>query len=170
MSTGKNDFSDVLPVNDLMLRFRNITEEDKDCLFEIYSSTRQEELSLTNWTAEQKLIFLKNQFEAQHFHYQKYYGDTYFWIILYAEKVAGRLYLQISNEIRIVDITLLPEFRNKNIGTGILKDIQNLAKNLSKNVSIHVEQFNPALKLYKRLGFQEIETVNSIYFLMQWKP
>jgi ribosomal protein S18 acetylase RimI-like enzyme len=170
MSSAKTEFTEVLSVTDASLSFRDISDEDLEVLLKIYSSTREKELSVTNWSEEQKSVFLKSQFDAQHFHYQKYYHDTYFWLMLYDEKIAGRLYLQITHEIRIVDITLLPDFRNKKIGGGLLKDIQNLAKNRNMNVSIHVEQFNPALHLYKRLGFEVAETVNSIYYLMNWKP
>jgi ribosomal protein S18 acetylase RimI-like enzyme len=36
-------------------------------------------------------------------------------------------------------------------------------------VSIHVEAFNPALRLYERLGFREAGRTH-VYLLMEWKP
>ena len=36
-------------------------------------------------------------------------------------------------------------------------------------VRIHVEKFNPALRLYRRLGFTEIED-KGIYLFMEWQP
>ena len=36
-------------------------------------------------------------------------------------------------------------------------------------VRIHVEQYNPALGLYHRLGFREISD-KGVYWLLEWKP
>jgi predicted GNAT family acetyltransferase len=36
-------------------------------------------------------------------------------------------------------------------------------------VSIHVEIFNPAMRLYERLGFRQIDTYG-VYHLMEWRP
>nr|WP_278012004.1 hypothetical protein [Flavobacterium gyeonganense] len=40
----------------------------------------------------------------------------------------------------------------------------------NRNVSIHVESFNPAMNLYKRLGFKKISETNGVYHLMEWSP
>ena len=38
-----------------------------------------------------------------------------------------------------------------------------------KPVTIHVESFNPALRLYRRRGFEHADT-SGVYFLMRWTP
>jgi ribosomal protein S18 acetylase RimI-like enzyme len=38
-----------------------------------------------------------------------------------------------------------------------------------KPVRIHVEQFNPAQRLYRRLGFRPVED-QGVYSLMEWVP
>lgn len=152
------------------ISLRKIKEDDKAVLIRIYRSTREEELNQTPWSEEQKVWFIQNQFEAQHYHYQTYYAHADFWILMYNESVAGRLYVDLSDQLRIIDIALLPEFRNQGIGASLFKDLQHYARAENLPVSIHVEQYNPAKNLYKRLGFVEKETVNSIYILMEWKP
>ncbi len=72
--------------------------------------------------------------------------------------------------IRIIDITLLPNWRKKNIGSSILAAIIKKAALKNMNVSIHVESFNPAMNLYKRLGFTKISETNGVYHLMEWSP
>jgi ribosomal protein S18 acetylase RimI-like enzyme len=91
--------------------------------------------------------------------------------IIEAEKVpAGRLYVEHSEkEIRILDIALLPEFRGKGIGTHFLRDLQKQAQTASKVLSIHVETFNPAKRLYERLGFVLAED-KGVYHFMTWTP
>jgi GNAT superfamily N-acetyltransferase len=154
------------------LRLRPITLADKEVLCQIYSSTRTEELKLaTHWTEEQKLTFLGSQFEAQHNYYQNNYGGAYFWLIEKEGETIGRLYLHpaYGNSVRIIDITLLPQWRNCGIGGQLLKDIIAFAEGRDKSVSIHVESFNPAKKLYERLGFRLVSETNGVYHLMEWK-
>lgn len=161
-----------LKLKDITLR--DIREDDIAILCAIYGSTRKEELDKgTNWNEEQKRFFIEQQFFAQHNYYQKNYTGAKFYIIEKENSIIGRLYIDFSfekKEIRIIDITLLPDWRKKNIGSSILNEIlKKTALNNSK-VSIHVESFNPALNLYKRLGFNKISETNGVYHLMEWSP
>jgi len=155
------------------ISFRPIVQEDMSDLLGMYASTRQEEMErVPNWTEMMKTQFISSQFRAQHDHYQRNYIGADFWIIeLNSEKI-GRLYLHENYEegvIRIIDITLLPLYRNRKIGEGILKDLMKKATELKKALNIHVEAFNPAKNLYNRLGFKKISETNGVYHLMEWK-
>ena len=160
----------LISEKDSGLGLRPAGTEDRNILLTIYGSTRTEELAQTNWTEAQKNIFIESQFEAQRAHYERFYPDAEFMLILYKEEIIGRLYLHVTSQVRIIDIALLPEARNKGLGTLFLKSLQTLSGKMGMPLSIHVEQFNPALRLYQRSGFQIIETVNSIYYLMEWNP
>ena len=161
-----------LKIKDISLR--DIQENDLPILCEIYGSTRTEELEKgTDWSAEQKKIFIEHQFSAQHEYYQKNYIGAKFYIIEKENNVVGRLNIDFFFEkkgIRIIDITLLPNWRKKNIGSSILAAIIKKAALKNMNVSIHVESFNPAMNLYKRLGFTKISETNGVYHLMEWSP
>jgi len=161
-----------LAIKDISLR--DIQEIDLPVLCEIYGSTRTEELEKgTNWNDQQKKIFIEQQFFAQHDYYQKNYIGANFYIIEKESTTVGRLYIDFFFEqkgIRIIDITLLPDWRNKNIGSSILTEILKKAKTANLNVTIHVESFNPAMNLYKKLGFKKISETNGVYHLMEWRP
>jgi ribosomal protein S18 acetylase RimI-like enzyme len=149
---------------------RSIQPKDQDFLYQVYASTRTEELAVTDWDEGQKQGFLQMQFMAQHRHYQEHYPAAAFQVIVQHGQPIGRLYVdRWQHEIRIVDIALLPEHRGAGIGSSLLKDILAEGAQTGKPVTIHVEQFNPALRLYERLGFQKIGEVG-VYFLMQWSP
>jgi ribosomal protein S18 acetylase RimI-like enzyme len=150
---------------------RPISGEDRDFLRRLYASTREEELAqVTDWSAEQKEAFLTHQFEAQHHHYQTYYGDASFDIVVADGAPIGRLYVsRWQREIRVVDVALVPEARGGGIGTALLRDLLAEGEQTGRSVSIHVERFNRALGLYRRLGFAEVEE-NGPYFLMEWRP
>ena len=67
-----------------------------------------------------------------------------------------------------MDIALLPKFRGAGIGSQLLGDLQKEARVAGKALSIHVEKFNPALRLYERLDFRVLED-KGIYLLMEWR-
>ncbi|HSS51113.1 MAG TPA: GNAT family N-acetyltransferase [Thermoanaerobaculia bacterium] len=140
-------------------------------LLRIYHSVREEELAMVlDWTEEQKAAFVRQQFEAQHGWYQEHYQGASFDIILMDGVPAGRLYVhRRAAEIRLVDIALLPEFRKGGLGTSILLDLLAEGEDVGKPVTIHVEVYNPAMRLYERLGFRPIEE-RGPYLLMEWRP
>lgn len=159
-----------LDLKDISLR--DINESDLPLLCTIYGTTRIEELNRgTNWTDEVKKMFIEQQFFAQHTYYQDNYKNAKFYIIEKENVTIGRLYIDFFFEeksIQIIDITLLPEWRKKNIGSSILNEIIKKADENNLKVSIHVETFNPAMQLYKRLGFEKISETNGVYHLMEW--
>lgn len=143
-------------------------------LTRIYGSTRMPELAQTGWTDEQKDAFIRHQFHAQHTYYRhQVYPDADYYLLLQGDTPIGRLYLErhlIPGTIRIIDITLLPEFHNQGIGRDILTQVQEEARSQQKSVSIHVERFNPAFNLYTSLGFKTISDFNEVYLFMEWTP
>ena len=109
------------------------------------------------------------QFAAQAQYYREHYPDTSFDVILLGAEAVGRLYVsRWRDELRIVDIALLPEFCNRGIGTTLLRGLQSEAAAAGKPLRIHVERFNPALRLYERLGFRQIED-KGVYLFMEWR-
>ncbi len=82
----------------------------------------------------------------------------------------GRLFLEEwSEQIRLIDIALLPHGRGGGVGTAILADLQDMAAKTGKALTIHVERNNPAMRLYLRLGFAKIDE-HGVYDLMEWRP
>ncbi len=151
------------------LTLRAVTPEDEDFLLTVYGSTRLEELALTPWDEEQRALFVRFQFNAQRDHYQTHYPTAVHSIILNDSTPVGRLYLAREDRfIRILDITLLPQFRNHGIGSRLLAELMSEAKEAGLPLQIHVESYNPSLKLFERLGFRQIAE-NGAHYLMQWQ-
>jgi ribosomal protein S18 acetylase RimI-like enzyme len=151
------------------LVLRPITPEDDSFLARLYASTRAEELAQIGWSEEQKTLFCRMQFSAQSVDYGKNYPDASFQVIETEGRPIGRFYVsRADKEIRIVDISLLPESRGAGIGTKLLRELQEEARAAGKSLTIHVERFNRALQLYQRLGFEQIED-KGVYLLMRWE-
>lgn len=149
---------------------RPVTSADRDVLLEVYAATRAEELTLVDWSEADKRAFVAMQFEAQDRHYREHYPSATFEVIVVDGEPAGRLYVdRWRDEVRIVDIALLPEYRNAGIGTALLREVTAEAAASGRKASIHVEVFNPAIRLYARLGFEPVAE-RGVHLLMEWAP
>jgi len=152
------------------IALRPVCEEDTELLYAIYAGTRSEEVAQSGWTPEQQAEFLRMQFQAQDAHYRKHYPGAAFQVVLQSGVPAGRLYVaRWAQEIRIMDIALLPEYRGRGIGTKLLGDLIEEAAAAGKSLTIHVERFNRALSLYERLGFRPVED-KGVYYLLSRDP
>lgn len=144
--------------------------EDLEFLYQVYYSSREEEMALSNWTEAEIENFLRWQFSLQHKQYLENYEGARFDIILYQGERAGRLYVQRQKEeMRIIDIALLSRFRRLGIGSKILKELMKEAYKRNCILSLHVEHNNPALGLYERLGFEKGQLIG-VYYYMERPP
>ena len=152
------------------ITLRPVAADDYEFLVEVYGSTRAEELALVPWTTEQQQAFVRSQFAAQQDHYAKKYPTASHDIIMSDNRPVGRLYVaRLDQEIRIVDLTLLPAERNAGIGSYLIKQLLNEANRSGKVTRIYVEEFNPSLRLFERLGFSPSEQ-HGIHLLLQCNP
>jgi GNAT superfamily N-acetyltransferase len=141
----------------MLLTLSAITPADAPFLLSVYAATRADELALTNWSDNQKTLFLQMQFDAQQQHYQLRYPDASLSIIKHGSQPVGRLYIaELADEIRIIDMTILPEHRSQGIGTKLVKDVLQIGADKRKPVQIYIENFNRSAQLFSRLGFEPI--------------
>ncbi len=144
--------------------------DDEPFLLSVYASTRAEELAPVPWSDEQKAAFVAMQFAAQSAHYAQHYDGLSSDVILVDGEPAGRLLVaRWREEIRIVDIALLPAFRGRGAGSELLAELMDEATEMGKRLSIHVERDNRALALYERLGFEAVGETG-VYLRMEWTP
>ena len=128
-----------------------VSHSDYPLLFEIYVSSRAEEMKLAPWTDEQKHAFLESQFEAQDNHYHSIYPNASYDLIKLEDQTAGRLYqAELDDEIRILDITVLPQFQNRGIGTFLLSEISATLAKTNKSRSGFILKLITRRKLYLR--------------------
>jgi ribosomal protein S18 acetylase RimI-like enzyme len=156
------------------LSLRRTTDADLAFLAAVYASTRHEELAAVPWSDEQKAAFLRWQFDNQHQYYRQYYPACEFLVIEKpngsAAEPIGRLYIdRWADQIRIVDVALLPAYRGSGLGGALLRSILAEGQASGLPVTIHVEANNRALALYRRLGFRHVDS-NGVYYLMRWTP
>ena len=143
---------------------------DDPFLRAVYADTRSQELAPVPWTGTQKRSFLDQQFDAQSAHYALHHREATHDVVSVDGRPCGRLIvLRTRAEVRIVDIALLTEFRGRGIGTALLAPILAAADEDGMVVSIHVEHLNPAMTLYRRLGFAPAGDAG-VHVLMERRP
>jgi ribosomal protein S18 acetylase RimI-like enzyme len=144
--------------------------EDYAFFASVYASTREEELAQVPFSAQDREAFLAHQFAAQSAHYAQHHGDASYDVIVVDGRRAGRLIVaRTDGLIHVVDISLLPEFRGRGAGTHLLESLLGEAEQAGARVSIFVERFNPARRLYERLGFSELSD-HGVYIELTCAP
>lgn len=139
---------------------------DVEFLAQLYASTRADEMALVPWGEQQKRDFLRDQFELQDRHFRLHYPATERLVVTDRDTPAGRLFVQTTAvEVRLMDVALIEHLRCRGIGTALVGALTGYADGQGLPVTLHVEPFNPALRLYLRLGFLPVE-MRGIYQYM----
>lgn len=151
------------------ISLRPETEEDDPFLVALYATTRQSELDqVPDWAEEQKQAFVAMQFNAQRQHYRHVLADVAFDVITRHGEPIGRLYTREGETmLHIVDILLDPAERGAGLGAAMLRGLADNALAAGKVLSIFVESYNPARRLYDRLGFVQVGEPRGFYIEME---
>jgi ribosomal protein S18 acetylase RimI-like enzyme len=127
-------------------------------------------MALILWKDEQRRAFLLRQYELRRFHYLRYHSGAAYLLIRRDGNPIGRIAIhRREDEIRIMDIALIPEYRGMGIGSQLLDELLVEASFENTPVTLHVERHNRAAGLYQRLGFRVIED-GEVYLFLKWVP
>lgn len=150
------------------IRLRPATIDDEDFLLEVYKSSRGDDLRELGWSEDRIEEFLRMQYEAQQRFFDSEYRQANNQIILLEDRPVGRLFVdRREHEIRCIDVTLLPEYRNAGMGTFLLRQLQDEARHASKPLRLQIIRFNRAVNLFERLGFMRTSETG-MHFQMEW--
>jgi GNAT superfamily N-acetyltransferase len=157
-------------LGELGIHLRVAAGDDLPLLAEIYASTRSEELAQVNWSDGQKKAFTDWQSAQQERHYELHYPNAERLVVGLGEPI-GRLYVDTTRlEVRLMDVTLLPAHRNRGLGTRLMEELLRYADSLGREASLHVEPFNPARRMYARMGFATREVRGLYEFMVRPVP
>jgi ribosomal protein S18 acetylase RimI-like enzyme len=127
-------------------------------------------MAATGWPPEQRRQFLDRQFELQHHYYQAHHAGADFLLLLREATPIGRLYWRESESVAsLIDVALVPAERGRGLGSALVGVLVQRADQRGLAIELHVEPDNPALRLYRRFGF-EVAADNGVYARMRREP
>ncbi len=162
--------SEVTKTTETRITLRPVADGDREFLLTVYEASREIELSMVQWDAAMRRTFVEHQFDAQTRHYEGEYDEIKHNIILFGDEPVGRLFVSRSDpaQIAILDITILPQFRSNGIGTQLVNELKDEASANNKSLRIFIEDFNPSQGLFRKLGFESVET-DTVNLRFEWR-
>lgn len=152
------------------VRVRPATATDVEVIFRVFASARDETGAQAGWADARRETLLRQLFDEQERHFRAYFPDAERGVVEIDGAPAGRLYVQRrAVEMLLLDITLFPERRCQGVGTALLRDLQERACADRVPLRLVVEGFNPARRLFERLGFVEVGQEGR-YRQLEWRP
>lgn len=160
----------IFPRFDPEITLRPISPDDEPFLCRLFATTREDLRQLSLNDEAQGIALVKMQFQIQHDAYQKQFKQADFDLVLSKGEPIGRFYVDRTEDgILVIDISLLPEFQNRGIGSALLQGVLAEAAQASRAVRLSVTRDNPAQRLYQRLGFVQIGE-SGFYYSLEWRP
>jgi len=137
-------------------------------LYELFVNTRLDEVTAWGWDESTKENFLKMQWTAQSRHFASEYPNVEHYVIRHEGQLVGRqMTSSTEQDVLLIDIAILPNYRNQGIGTALIVELQELAKRSRKRLRLSVLKTSAAVSLYHRLGFVT-DKENDLYYFMKW--
>jgi len=150
------------------ISLRPATEDDQDFLLELYKSSRGDDLRGLGWDEDRIAEFLEMQYESHRNFLNNDHPEMQDQIILSAGEPVGRLAVeQLPDEIRLIDLALLPARRNRGTGTLLIQDLQQQAAAAKRDLRLQVIRFNRAVGLFERLGFTRTSETGT-HLQLEW--
>jgi ribosomal protein S18 acetylase RimI-like enzyme len=148
---------------------RRATADDEQFLFELYCTTRADG-QVAILAGDGQDAILRMQFVAQRLSYDAQFPTAKHDVIVVDGRAVGRVIVAPQeDEVRFVDLALLPEWRNTGIATVLIRELMDDVARVGKPARLHVAKDNRAIRLYERLGFTVIGESGPSY-VMRWVP
>jgi ribosomal protein S18 acetylase RimI-like enzyme len=158
-----------MPLHPATVTLRAERPNDGDFLREVYGSTRLEELAASGFPPAMKATFLDLQFRAQQTGYRGSFPGAEFQVIICEGRPVGRLVVhRAATEWLLVDLALLTGYRDRGIGTSLIRELAAAATAAGQPLRLTVLQGQRAGRLYQRLGFIKIGQ-SGLHDLMEYQ-
>lgn len=133
------------------ITFRLVKASDHRFIRNLYCHSREQEMTIVDWSKHDKKAFLHKQFSLQQKHIFKTYPHAIKQLILDGDIIIGIFYTNISSakeHYHLIDISLKRECQGQGIGSYLLNQWMTLTHNKTNKFSLYVQIGNYALNLY----------------------
>lgn len=144
------------------IRMRRELPEDREFLFALYVQCRPELWALGGMGLGVGDTILRQQYELSQKSAHRKYPNAVCEIVTSDGKPIGKFFISDDEEIHMIELGLLPEYRNRGIGSRLIRGLLQSAADRGKAVTLEVARFNMgAIRLYERLGFSVTEDIGA---------
>jgi ribosomal protein S18 acetylase RimI-like enzyme len=152
------------------IALRPASANDSEFLIHVYASTRWDEMASWRWSPAQQESFVRMQYNVRQRGYAAAYPTATVSIISVDGVPAGSIIIfRGPAEIRLLDISLLEEYRGHGIGRDLIRALISEAARSKFSLRLNVLRSNRAAHLYERLGFVA-KGGDPMYSEMEWAP
>ena len=151
----------------MLIDLRNAEDKDEAFLFRLFCSIREPDFCF--FGEVEKRVLLEMQFAAQQRHFRVNIPEARDMIVMLDGQPVGRICTaHRQQELHLVEIALLPEYRNRGIGSHLMKGLERECEGKEMlPIRLRVYRHNPAMRFYQRLGYSIVD--DGIYILMEKK-
>lgn len=144
--------------------------EDEDFLFSLFVTSRERELAALPLPPEQAEPFARMQYRSQLAGFHHVHPDAVVLVVETGEGPVGRLVLEDRpGELWVVDLALMPGHRNAGLGAALLRRCMKRAVAERLVMRGSVTPYNPARRLYARLGIVELPAEGGATIPLEWR-
>jgi len=154
--------------NTAVIHLRPERAEDDAFLFALFCASREAEFAAL--PLSQRKSLLRFQYQAQSRDYAARFPHSQHSIVEFGGQAAGRLLLnREADEIRVADIAIVPELQRRGIASDVLRSLISEAEDNGMALRLSVWRSNPALALYRQLGFC-VRAESATHLELEWRP
>lgn len=150
------------------ISLRPLKADEEDFWREVFYDSVRSHFEALQMPDDDLNRLLEMQFQAQSNDYGSNYPNASNSVIEHRGVRVGRVILSTEhNDLHLVDIAILTEFRGRGIGTRILAWLCDQSRASGLPIRFYVEKLNPAARLYERMGFKVVEDLE-MHFRLSW--
>jgi ribosomal protein S18 acetylase RimI-like enzyme len=145
-------------MNLMKVSTRPESADDEPFLRSLIIGTVAEELMAASWPEEIRESLLDMQYRARRNSIRANWPQGESLIVLADGQSAGWFFMAtLKDEIRLVEISILPEYRGRGIGSKLVEDLISQGARAQLPVRLSVDVTNAgAIRLYSRHGFRRV--------------
>ncbi len=147
----------VPPAASPVIDRRPATEDDHEFLFAVFCAALVPSDPLAALPESESEPLLRARFDAREQQFRSAYVLADFDVLTVDGEPAGNLYVDRGDdEFVVIDISLLPQFRNRGIGTAVIGQLVEEAGRIVLPVRARVQHDSPTSRFWRRLGFEQV--------------
>lgn len=133
---------------------RKATENDRPFLYELYCQCNSDVRQGLNVNPDRLDTYLMSQFNIQFRTYEREFTHGEMFILFDNNEPAGRIFYEpLETEIYLVDISLLPDYQRKGLGSKLLDALKSSMSSGQKVIAAEIEEYSPAVGFLQANGF-----------------